>query len=446
MRPRDLVFLCVLAIVLALTRWPFVPKYLFHFDSVNMALAIENFDPHLHQPQPPGYPLYVVLLKILHGIGFTVEYTMVASAIVAGCLAGWMLWRFCSDMGSCRAGWISAVILLFSPVFWFNSVTNQSRSFIAVASAGTAWFAWRAGQRDAHPGWLIGAAAFLGTMAGFRPVESLMLSPLLLWAIWRGRPQWKTVALAVASGAIPVLAWGSWMLAESRGLESYVDLMLRYSAEQRVFEATSKWQAFVFSLQYLGSVHLAVLLPWVWALFFARPKMDGRWLFLAVWTIPSLGFQLLGHSADPCHLFATITAASWVGGWTLDAMDGRKALVGAAVAACLGTGLFLRPLRGPAAYASLFVLNRVDKATTEAVDLGREAASKGPITIIIKDSPVSWRHLIYYIPGTPVWVYEHHRWWSPTKEQKPREESQGPFLLVNGTGTQVVTALPAAAP
>ncbi len=446
MRLHDLVFLCVLALILVLTRIPFAPKYLFHFDSVNMALAIEDFDPHQHQPQPPGYPLYVVLLKMLHGAGLSVEHTMIASAVVAGALAGWLLWRFCSDMGSCRAGWMSAAVLLFSPVFWFASVTNQSRGFGAVASAGAAWLAWRAGQHGAHPGWLIGAAAFLGTLAGFRPVESLMLSPLLLWALWRGRPSWKTVALAVAAGAIPIVAWGSWLLAESRGLESYMDLLSRYSAEQGVFAGSSGLAAFLGSLRFVVLVHLAYLAPWIWVLLFARPKMAGRWEFLVVWVAPSLVFQVLGHAADPSHLLPTVTAMCWVGGWALDALDGRKALVAAGLAACLGTLFFLRPLRSPAQAASLFVLNRVNKANIETVDIGRAARAKRPFTIVLHDSPVTWRHLVYYLPGNPLWVYENNRWWSPTHEQTPKENAAGPFLLVDDTGTRVVEQLPAALP
>lgn len=53
---KDLAIFGGLAALLALTRLPLAPKYLFYFDSVNMALSLTDFDPRKHQPQPPGYP------------------------------------------------------------------------------------------------------------------------------------------------------------------------------------------------------------------------------------------------------------------------------------------------------------------------------------------------------------------------------------------------------
>ena len=51
---------------LLLTRWPLSSRYLLYFDSVNFALALEKFDPFYHQPQPPGYPLFVGLSRVVH--------------------------------------------------------------------------------------------------------------------------------------------------------------------------------------------------------------------------------------------------------------------------------------------------------------------------------------------------------------------------------------------
>ena len=50
----------VVSLLMALlyTLWlPLLPYYLFDFDSANFALALDNFNPARHQPQPPGYPL-----------------------------------------------------------------------------------------------------------------------------------------------------------------------------------------------------------------------------------------------------------------------------------------------------------------------------------------------------------------------------------------------------
>ena len=48
-----------------LTRWPLLPPQLYSFDSVNLALALHEFDPARNQPQPPGYPLFVLEARAL---------------------------------------------------------------------------------------------------------------------------------------------------------------------------------------------------------------------------------------------------------------------------------------------------------------------------------------------------------------------------------------------
>ena len=50
--------------LILLTRLLFKSHYLYEWDSVHYALAIEKLDILWHQPHPPGYILYVFLLKI----------------------------------------------------------------------------------------------------------------------------------------------------------------------------------------------------------------------------------------------------------------------------------------------------------------------------------------------------------------------------------------------
>lgn len=442
---RHLAFLSGLASLLTITRWPLSPKYLFYFDAVNMAMAIEEFAPGKHQPQPPGYPFFVALLKAIHALGFNVENTMLVSGVVTGTLTGWFLWRFCTDLGNSRAGWMAALIYIFSPVFWFNSLTNQSRGFSAVASAGTAWFTWRASRPDSHPGWLIGATCFLATMMGFRPVESLMLTPLLLWAVWKRRPHWTTLSWSVLAGIIPVLVWGGWLLAATGGLTSYMNLMRQYSAEQNIFEASGAWRAFWKVLEYVFAIHLVCILPWIWTFFWNRPQLNGKGIFFLIWILPGLTFQLLGHAADPCHLLATITAFCWLGGLSLAGIPQWRGVMAIVVTACLGTALFLSPLVGFARATSYFVVKRVNAEVSEAIDTARAAAETGPMTIVLRDSIVTWRHLRYYLPHSPLWVDTQPRW-SPSETKLPLDETPGPFVLIDKKGTRVVSTLPAVSP
>ena len=403
--------------LLALTRWPLAPKYLFYFDSVNMAYSLGDFDPQRHQPQPPGYPLYVGFCKAIHALGFSPEATFLVSGVLAGALAAWLLIKFGEEWGNSRAGWMAALLFCFTPVFWFNSLTNQGRAFSAVASAGTAWLCLRASRANAHWGWLAGAACFLSTMAGFRPVESLMLTPLLLWVIWKRRPGGGALAVAVAVGAIPAMAWGWVLLAESGGLSAYLELMRNYANAENIVAtrtAAHPLKAVLKTAEFVGAMHLMAFLPWCWALLFARPRLKGWGGFLAVWLLPGIGFQILGHAADPCHTLATLVGVCWIGGLTLAELRGSRGNLALATACILGTVLFLNPLRGAARATSYDVIRRVNAAVSEAVDTLRAVEGNGPLTIVVRDTIVTWRHLAWYFPRAEIWVVEPTRHWSPS--------------------------------
>src|SRR3954469_25761870 len=51
----------LLAALFVATHLPFLPQSLEDIDSMNFALGLRHFDPALHQPHPPGYPVYMLL-------------------------------------------------------------------------------------------------------------------------------------------------------------------------------------------------------------------------------------------------------------------------------------------------------------------------------------------------------------------------------------------------
>src|SRR3954463_9840542 len=55
-----------------LAHLPFLAPALEDIDSIKFALGLHHFDPALHQPHPPGYPVFIavgrVALAIIHGV------------------------------------------------------------------------------------------------------------------------------------------------------------------------------------------------------------------------------------------------------------------------------------------------------------------------------------------------------------------------------------------
>src|SRR5438552_15620356 len=56
---RFVALVLTLGLLTSLSRIPFRSQYLFSWDSANFALALDQYNVAFHQPQPPGYPLYV---------------------------------------------------------------------------------------------------------------------------------------------------------------------------------------------------------------------------------------------------------------------------------------------------------------------------------------------------------------------------------------------------
>ncbi len=396
-------WLLVIVALLLLTRWPLASRYLLTFDSVNFALALDEFDPLYHQPQPPGYPLFVGLTRALQWVAPRAEQALLLSGIVGAAVAISLLWWLGERMFSAKAGAIAALLLLVNPVFWRAALISQVRVFLATASVAVAFFAWRAWQRESPGKWLCFAAAVLGVGAGFRPGLLLFLLPLLLATGLRGRVQRRDFLLAGALLCAGVLSWLGYLLFAVGGPLQYIELLRIYLADQIEDSSllagapVSNWWGMVrAALEWKG---LAVL-PWIWALPFVWRHAWGQELrsalpFLAVWLAPGFLFHLAVHLGSPGHILAALPVLCLAGGWVLS--QWRRPVW--AVAAGLSALLFFRPPPSDLAQRSSYeAVAHLDRSIPPVLDALRELRGQGPIFVISNTYSITWRHLFYYFP------------------------------------------------
>ena len=77
-------FWTLITVLIALTRISASAEY-FSIDNVNLALALEKFDPNNHQPQPPGYPFFVASGRLVNFFFHDARLTFLAvSLLVTG--------------------------------------------------------------------------------------------------------------------------------------------------------------------------------------------------------------------------------------------------------------------------------------------------------------------------------------------------------------------------
>lgn len=437
--------------VLTATRWPLAPKYLYSFDSVNFALALREFDPGLHQPQPPGYPLFVGFTRLLHLLVSTPEHVFLLAGILAGALALMCLWQLGDEMFGAGAGIAAVLLFLFNPVFWYGGLTNQIRIFLAACACGTALFAWRAWQAGSSAKWLYASALVLGIGSGFRPALLLCLSPLLLVLAWRRRESARDLGTAALLLGVTIASWSGVLLYEAGGLAPFWHMLSDYSEAQfagssLLFGAPFEkaWRMAQASVVWNG---LGVV-SWIWAVPFvvrrhAADSLRKPWSFLALWFLPGFLFSTLVHVGDPDHTLATVPVTCLLGGWILanfprlGAYRNRWRWAVVAVAMGVNVLLFLHPRPGLARISSYRTVRAFDRHIRRAVEAIADMRASGPLVLIYCRSYLSWRHLAYYFPEETLFVVEQsslsegkpYVWRLNKDRQEPVPVNDGPISL-----------------
>src|ERR1700722_6391342 len=200
-----LVFLLFAAIVLG-TRLPLAPNQLFTFDDVNLAYSISHFDVRVSQPQPPGYSLFVLQMRVLSWLRFHRVENILLTLALAGSLAALLLLTFAGNhIFGRHSGFYAALLLALNPVFWHSGVVSALRIQLAVASLAVALACWRAWQGDVR--WVKRSAVVLGLAAGIRPEIGPLLLPLWAGSAWRANVSWRECRTALGLMTAAVLVW-----------------------------------------------------------------------------------------------------------------------------------------------------------------------------------------------------------------------------------------------
>jgi hypothetical protein len=310
-----------------LTRWPLLPPQLYSFDSVNLALALSEFDPTRSQPQPPGYPLFVLEARLLLPLLGQPERVFAGLQILISALSMTALYALGAKMFSGRVGALAAALLLFYPAFWLSGITSPLRPHLALFSAVVAYFCWSAagGERRAF----YAASVALAIGSGFRPELSVTLLPLWLWAAWHCGSRstfWRgTLLLAVLT-----CAWVAYLIVGCGGLLPMITSFREYFSAQTL-QSSGLWGVSESGWRRMAgrAVLWTVLgaLPWLWALPFGWRRLQQSsqpsrvFLFFCVWFLPSFAFSAMIHSGDPDHVLASIPAVCLVGALCLSAAE-----------------------------------------------------------------------------------------------------------------------------
>lgn len=226
----------ILALVVAvfLTRWVFMTEYLVHFDSINFALGIVDYNPVVHQPHPPGYFLYILLGKALNFVTGDPGAALLAISIGASVAAVAFVYMLTYEWFGRKAAIFSGILFVLSPFSWFYGTVALTYivEFCLVSLIGLLLWHVSIGKKQ----FLLPVAVVMGIAVGFRQSSILFLAPLCLYAM--RNIGIKHFLRAVLVFTVTVVAWFLPMLIASGGGELYFtalnDLWVRTASTNNV--------------------------------------------------------------------------------------------------------------------------------------------------------------------------------------------------------------------
>jgi len=422
--------------LLLLTRTPVMASYL-SIDNVNLAFSLEKFDPRIHQPQPPGYPFFVLFARIVNVIFRDADRTFVAISLVVSALCLPVAYGLGKRMFSEWAGGAAVFLLLVNPVFWQSGLDGPLRPHLALFSLLTAYCCWRCWNGEKR--FVLWGAVALGTGSGFRPDLMAFLFPLWFISAWLGTKSWRSVlqGCAVLSGI--GLIWLSALVVAMGGVQTFQKIMFEYAVDQSKPESFVLGSSLVAWLRQLNRLVIwngLAIVTWVWALpFYFRHRdrlsvASAQAVFFFIWVVPGLIVQALVHIAAPGHTLFSVVALCVLGGHVLSLIQSREvAMAGALIA---NTMLFLDFLPLPVGRgneslsrgnpsiknavlygtfeSSLGMVRNLDSITrTTLQEIAEFTPKDRPCVIITTDTYLdsffmNWRIGRYYLPNQDFWI------------------------------------------
>jgi 4-amino-4-deoxy-L-arabinose transferase-like glycosyltransferase len=436
---RQKLSLVLLTGAVATTRFVFRSRYLYDLDSVNFALAIQRFDPRVHQPHPPGYFLYICLGRLLNIAFHDANLALVVLSILASCGMAVVVYKMTLDWFGPTAAQFAGIFFLFSPLAWFHGIVALTYIVEAFFSGFLGYLYWHI--YGGRAGFVVPAAIVLGVSAGVRPSSLVFLTPLFLFSLRNATP--KKMWMGLAALALTLIAWFVPMIAASGGINAYFDALVSLwrmvPSEGTVFNsspANSIARAFTVLFIYFLTFGAASLSP-LGALAGTAPVDPQKKNFTFVWISPALCFFTFGYLKfvnSGYLLLLCAPACMWLGFWASVWYEttARRLLKLTAIGICIAVNVLI--FVASPIYCSYMQVRRFEAEIESLKTILPQVASAGDTLILSFDSHFNgFRHAGYYLPGYL------------TVEYPEAHLKEGPRIFsMHERDTHLVTALPAA--
>lgn len=315
-------WLSVVALFVVISRWLGHMRFLYSGDSVNYALALDNYDITLHQPHPPGYALYILLAKPIYWITGDANIALIIVGIILSVALVYAVFYFAKTIYEERVAWISVFLLMSSPLVWFHGQVALNYLSDALFATLFGLFAYRALAESRSLRYLTWASVVLAVGGGFRPTLMVFLALLWLWVVLRRRSFKILVGQAGVVGGLTLL----WLIPAvylSGGPVNFwhavYSLIFDKSALYSFSVADNGWTVLAeYSTRLFHNLMLS--LGWgvapvaLFVIYLASPRAEAvkidyrKLIFWTLWLLPPALFYLLVVFTIPGYLLVVLPA------------------------------------------------------------------------------------------------------------------------------------------
>lgn len=311
-------------LLVVLSRAPISPSAL-SLDNVNLAFAIQSFDPWMHQPQPPGYAFFVAESRVVNFFFRDAERSFFFIATMVTWFSVLMAYVLGRRMFGAAAGAMAALLLIFNPTLWYAGLDSPLRPHLALFSLLIAYCCWRLWHGEHN--FALWAAVALGIGGGFRPDLLAYMTPLWFAAMWKAGSSWQSWIRGIGIACLLTIIWMGAAALAVGGLDRYTLLMWVYS-----FAAMSESSSVLLSTSGSAWLHHVVhmiawngvgVLSWLWMVplwIVARrnqPRQYSRLVFFLSWIVPGMLVQAIVHVGAPGHTLFSVAALCVMGGYVM---------------------------------------------------------------------------------------------------------------------------------
>jgi hypothetical protein len=410
--PGDILLAAGLALFTIVSRLPFCSQIMYHWDCINFAKALEEFNLSKEQPHPPGYILYVYLGRLANLVVPDRVNALILISIASSALAVVALFYLGRAIFSRRVGVISALLLASSPLFWFYGEVSLPHPLDAFLITLSAWWLYRvmAGEHR----YVIPAAALLAVAGGFRQQTLVLMAPLALFAMRKVKP--GRLAVAAMVGGIMCAGWFVPLVQSQGGLKTYLEISKafsnRFMVTTSVFHGAGWWGV----RRNLIKVGMYTLYAWNFSLIpgllytglrLWRGPQSRSWnwektIFFLLWIVPFGAFYVLVHMGQQGQVFVFFPALlliSAAGLARLLVRWPRWLIVTVVILATVNMSIFCLAPEYPLGGDRFRLLTRATLVNSDRYYQDRfrtiEEHFAPASTAVLA---VSWHHVDYYLP------------------------------------------------